>query len=182
MTFNQHDTNEKTLLNKVILSVAHKVGISGVIWGMTMFTIARLASSISAGEHTELYAYGSATFLWFWLKFAAPVFFKLPVFFHVEDRPQRPLPWFNPEEGDLRDLFDALIVRTVHFVGFSGLIVLFGEFQIARLSTSISAGDGTDWKATYLLIILWVWMKVLAPLYFRYVWPVLQKHIPEGIF
>jgi hypothetical protein len=169
-----NDTNDKTLLNQAILWSAHKVGVSGLILGATLFEIARLASSISAGEHTESYAYGAAIILWVWLKFASPLVSLLPASVNT---------WLQGGGGhDQGSSLDRAILWIVHTVGLSGLIVVFGEFQIARLSTSISAGEGTDVKASLLLITLWLWTKFGAPAYIRWVWPLIKSWLPEGIF
>jgi hypothetical protein len=169
-----NETNDKTLLNKAILWTAHKIGVSGLILFACIFEIARLANSLSAGQHTESYAYIAAVGLWVSLKFLAPLVSLLPANVNT---------WLQGGEGhDQLSSLDRTILWIVHSVGLSGLIVVFGEFQIARLSTSVSAGEGTDVKASFLLIALWVWCKLGAPAYFRFVWPVVKRLLPKGIF
>lgn len=75
MTNTDNATNERTLLNKVIIWIVHTCGVSGIIVIVAIYEIGRLSTSMSAGTHTEQIADLTVVFLWAWLKFLAPLAF-----------------------------------------------------------------------------------------------------------
>jgi len=81
----------------------------------------------------------------------------------------------NKEE---KSLLNKFIVGIAHFIGFSGLLVLFIIFEIARLSSTMSAGGTeTEWIVDLSVIGLWAWLKFLVPLWYNHVIPILKNFL-----
>jgi hypothetical protein len=73
-------------------------------------------------------------------------------------------------------LLNKGLILVGHTLGVSTILVVFAIFQIARISNSMSIG--TEWATDLTIIGLVVWLKWLAPLYYRLIWAPIKSRFP----